>query len=204
MVCVWNVCSPYAGKFEARTRKAGLHLWYKIYFDEEVNLDLAARVLSDVSEITDVEPVCLPTADAAQFPYSDIWFGWQWDFCRYAGSDLERELGPLAVSSDIDVVEAWEIEKGRKEVIVAVVDTKVDIGHPELSANLWMNNNEWPDGVDNDNNGYVDDVYGYGVSSQEDARYTVRMWQELLRQKIIMVGRFAVSRGEAIIKKGFG
>ena len=35
---------PYAGKFEARTRKAGLHLWYKIYFDEEVNLDLAARV----------------------------------------------------------------------------------------------------------------------------------------------------------------
>lgn len=159
---------PYAGKFEARTRKAGLHLWYKIYFDEEVNLDLAARVLSDVSEITDVEPVCLPTANAVQFPYNDPCFGRQW-FLQYAGSDLERELGPLAVSSDIDAVEAWEIEKGRKEVIVAVVDTKVDVGHTELRPNLWVNYNDWPDGVDNDNNGYVDDVYGYGVANQQDA-----------------------------------
>lgn len=159
---------PYAGKFEARTRKSGLHLWYKIYFDEKVNLDLAARILSDVSEITDVEPVCLPTANAASFPYNDPWFGRQW-FLQYVGSDLEREVGPLAVSSDIDVVEAWEIEKGRKEVIVAVVDTKVDVGHTELRPNLWVNYNDWPDGVDNDNNGYVDDVYGYGVSNQQDA-----------------------------------
>ena len=125
-------------------------------------------VLSGVSEITDVEPVCLPTADAVQFPYYDPWFGRQW-FLQYAGSDLERELGPLAVSSDIDAVEAWEIEKGRKEVIVAVVDTKVDVGHAELRPNLWVNYNDWPDGVDNDNNGYVDDVYGYGVANQQDA-----------------------------------
>ncbi|MDE5612564.1 MAG: S8 family serine peptidase [Odoribacter sp.] len=161
---------PYAGKFEARTRKAGLHLWYKVYFDEKVNPDVATRVLSGVPEIMTVEPVCIPTSHAVPFPYNDSRFGKQW-YLRYAGSELESERGPLEMTSDIDVVEAWEIERGKPEVIVAVVDSKVDVGHPELQSNLWVNDKERdgrPD-VDDDGNGYVDDVYGYGVRDQQDA-----------------------------------
>lgn len=158
---------PYAGKFEARTRKAGLHLWYKVYFDENVNLDVASRVLSAVSEITDVETVSVPTADAVP---NDPWFTNQW-FLQYAGSVLEREMGPLVASSDIDVVDAWEIEKGKKEVIVAVLDTKIDVMHPELSSNIWKNYAELygMPGEDDDNNGYVDDGYGYGTIDIENA-----------------------------------
>lgn len=163
---------PYAGKFEARTRKAGLHLWYKVYFDEEVNLDVAARVLSGVPEIMAVEPVCIPTAHAVPFPYRDPYASFQW-YLQYAGSRLESEEGPLEVTSDIDVVEAWEIERGKSNVIVAVVDTKVDVGHPDLQSNMWRNNREaWGEpNKDDDGNGYVDDGYGYGVSGAEDEEY---------------------------------
>lgn len=67
---------------------------------------------------------------------------------------------------DIDAPEGWELF-GEKvadplEVIVAVIDTGVDYKHRELRDEMWKNPNEIPgDGIDNDKNGYIDDVYGW-------------------------------------------
>jgi len=64
------------------------------------------------------------------------------------------------VGVDIDAPAAWEISTGN-DVIVAVTDTGVNYTHPDLISNMWHNPGEVPnDGIDNDNNGYVDDVYG--------------------------------------------
>ena len=67
---------------------------------------------------------------------------------------------------DMDVAEAWQAmaDAGlkKKEVVIAIIDTGVDYQHPELADHMWINQGEIPgDNIDNDNNGYVDDVYGW-------------------------------------------
>jgi subtilisin family serine protease len=64
--------------------------------------------------------------------------------------------------ADIDAPEAWDFETGSDTVVVAIIDTGVDYKHPDLIGNMWRNTGEIPgNGIDDDGNGYVDDVVGY-------------------------------------------
>ena len=67
-----------------------------------------------------------------------------------------------SIDADIDAPEAWDITTGSNDMLIAVIDTGVAYGHPDLAANVWRNTKEIPDnGIDDDGNGYVDDVYGW-------------------------------------------
>ena len=58
--------------------------------------------------------------------------------------------------------EAWKIEKGDKNVVIAIVDSGIDYRHDDLANKIWVNQDEIPDNeIDDDENGYVDDVYGW-------------------------------------------
>jgi len=65
------------------------------------------------------------------------------------------------VGADMNAFDAWDISTG-SGVIIAVIDTGLDVTHPDIAPNLWTNPGEVPNnGVDDDNNGYIDDVHGY-------------------------------------------
>lgn len=64
--------------------------------------------------------------------------------------------------ADIDAPEAWDIETGNHDVVIAIIDTGIDYTHPDLAANIWNNTDEIPNnGVDDDHNEYIDDVMGW-------------------------------------------
>ncbi len=66
----------------------------------------------------------------------------------------------------IKATQAWDHTHGSTNVVIAVIDTGVDYNHPDLANNIWTNPNEIPgNGVDDDNNGYIDDVIGWDFVS---------------------------------------
>jgi serine protease len=66
--------------------------------------------------------------------------------------------------------EAWDIGKGSREIKIAIVDDAVQIDHPDLRENIWVNRGEIPgNGIDDDGNGYIDDVNGFDVGDNDNS-----------------------------------
>ncbi len=90
---------------------------------------------------------------------NDTSFGSLWGL-HNTGQSVNGTTG--TADADIDAPEAWDINTGSSNVIIAVIDGGVAYDHPDLTANMWTNTGEVAgDGLDNDLNGFVDDVRGW-------------------------------------------
>ena len=84
-----------------------------------------------------------------------------------SGQTVNGDAG--TADADIDASAAWDIETGDPETVIAVVDTGIDPTHPDLKDNLWQNPGEVAgNGVDDDGNGFIDDVIGYDFTDLAD------------------------------------
>lgn len=160
---------------EEVARKHNLHRWFKVEFDGADNASVAAK-LSAFSQVEMIQynKVVAPASDlkfshyvpslsqmssSTSATFNDPYLKDQWHLINTGSSEIANST---YVGGDVAVKDAWTLTGGDRRVIVAVLDGPVKYDHPDLAPNMWMNDGEIPgDGVDNDKNGYVDDVYGW-------------------------------------------
>ena len=146
---------PTNEKFKERHKKAGLDRWYVVSFNPEVPVSLAYGKFNEMDEVENVD--FLPVLKAAAEPFNDPYLSLQWHY-----NNTGQGAG-FVKGMDINLYRAWEIETGNPSVIVAVIDQGVQYKHEDLANTMWVNEVEKKGipGKDDDNNGYVDDIYGY-------------------------------------------
>lgn len=181
---------PVDANTEARTREAGLHLWYTVKFDKSTDLKAAAERLKQLGEVTKVQTngrikrayntdskrIYLSdkalqqkaTRAAASCEPNDPGFAYQWHYRNlgagnYGFENLNDNQAGAEAGCDVNAVEAWKTCVGDPSIIVAVLDEGVMYTHPDLAPNMWCNPGETTQGekADGDGNGYEGDLHGY-------------------------------------------
>ena len=181
---------PVDANTEARTREAGLHLWYTVKFDKSTDLKAAAERLKQLGEVTKVQTngrikrayntdskrIYLSdkalqqkaTRAAASGEPNDPGFAYQWHYRNlgagnYGFENLNDNQAGAEAGCDVNAVEAWKTCVGDPSIIVAVLDEGVMYTHPDLAPNMWCNPGETTQGekADGDGNGYEGDLHGY-------------------------------------------
>jgi gliding motility-associated-like protein len=170
------------GKFAERRTAFGLNLWYEITFDKSKVPEIK-KLLSEYakeSSFSIVEPIYAKSFDRIpnskfapiyieqntsrnpnknsilSYVPNDPDYNQQWHY-----NNTGQSGG--TIDADIDLPEAWDLQAGSDQVIVSIHDGGIDHDHEDLADNMWINQIEASGavGVDDDGNGYVDDIYGY-------------------------------------------
>lgn len=161
-------------------KQFGMDRWYVANIAEDADIDICASELAELSTVsfveydlqmsmssddTIIEGVKADAPSGSQF--NDPLLTKQWHYIN-TGSNM---FGDRTVSgADVNVKDVWaNLTCGDPSIIVAVVDEGVKYSHPDLAANMWKNTAEIPDnGIDDDGNGYIDDVYGYNFADKKE------------------------------------
>ncbi|MBD0405187.1 S8 family serine peptidase, partial [Flammeovirga sp. EKP202] len=163
---------PYSPKYEEKHQKYGLHLWYELVFSTNEEPSEVAQQFSIFSDFEISKPVNKKVLSGGSYSvienkealfsiqnaFNDPMFSKQWHYHNTGQNNGD-------VGADISLLNAWQINAGDNSVIVAVTDAGIDTEHIDLSANIWVNENEIPNnGIDDDGNGYIDDIHGYNFA----------------------------------------
>ena len=175
---------PVDSRTEDRAREAGLHLWYKVSFDKNINMTEAYSQLAKLGEVSKAQcnrriyhmgsgrPVYVKNADEPavesgdETVFNDPELALQWGYINKGNYDFEQKWAKSIAGCDVNCREAWELCTGDSSIIVGVMDEGVLIDHPDLKANIWVNGDEvYGSYKDNDNNGFNGDRHGYNFAT---------------------------------------
>ena len=169
---------PYSPQLEAKHAKYGLDRWYEVSFDENFSAADARKIFGNTAgvEISEViTPMSLiegdgafvkakaaPRKAGATMPFNDPRLSAQWHYHN------DGSLPNSVAGADINLFEAWKTTTGTPNVLVAIIDGGVDYKHEDLAQNMFVNTAELNGlpGVDDDGNGYVDDIYGFNFCTK--------------------------------------
>ncbi len=156
------------GRAEEELLRSGRMSLKRVRLAGDISPREAAALLEVLPQVLYAEPDHAVRMDYA--PADPAYQPEQWGFNNY-GQDIGGTEG--LPGADIGAEEAWDIERGLSNpVTVAVVDTGLDLYHPDLEDKTWANAGEVPgNGVDDDANGYVDDARGYNWAGITQGRY---------------------------------
>lgn len=169
-----------------RKRELDMHRWYTVSFPANTDLEVAAKCLAEIDDVErvqfatkvqkpqteaiEIDPSQMAVTRAEGVPFDDTLLPSQWHYYNDGTVDF-----PNAVAgADINLFAAWELTTGRPDVVVAVVDEGVCYTHKDLQANMHVNEAELngQEGVDDDGNGYTDDIYGYNFADNGRVTWT--------------------------------
>ena len=157
---------------EKYLKKYGLDRWYLLEF-EGCGTETAAGRLAEMSIVSKVQYNTLTSLDVENpvpiteeadrrddLPFEEAYLKDQWNLINVGDKVI---AATAEAGADIGVKDVWsKITGGDSEIIVAVLDGPVKYDHEDLKENMWVNPLETAgDNIDNDENGYVDDIYGW-------------------------------------------
>lgn len=162
-----------------RERMHRLDRWHVLTFPEQTDVTEVAEVFAALPEVSAVQYNTKVKRDLGQkavgwtegehsltpeLPFNDPKLIDQWHYINYGDLSVSQSV---RAGADINVRDAWSLTTGDPAIIVAVCDEGVKYDHPDLAANMWTNETELNgvEGVDDDGNGYVDDIHGYNFLS---------------------------------------
>ncbi|MBQ5647671.1 MAG: S8 family serine peptidase [Alistipes sp.] len=176
-------------KNREKVYSGGYHLWYELLFDESSDMEAVATKLAEVGEVQVVQYVHrvkrvgspkvvtksvddeMPeTRATSSIPFNDTHRRSQWGLENLGNLSARISSLPDAVEgADVNVVPAWKLCKGDPSIVVAVLDEGVMNTHEDLKNNIWINEKELngQSGVDDDSNGYKDDIYGFNFTTMK-------------------------------------
>ncbi len=124
--------------------------WFVAELDGSVSAEEALESLSQHADVASVEPSYVRSMPQ---PFQSFSFG-----ATQANDDYSYEQYALDI---MRLHDAWNVQPGSTEVVVAIIDSGIQLDHPDLINQVWRNPTEELNGIDDDGNGYVDDAFGY-------------------------------------------
>jgi serine protease len=165
---------------------ASLKCWFIARFSAEIPSESIAGILSEREDVDKIqynkiirenpsERMALPqecltpstrSSSADKLIFNDTNLSDQWHLINTGNTNICKTA---VEGADISVKDAWRLTGGDPSIVVAIIDEGVMYNHPDLAANFWTNETELngEPGVDDDGNGFIDDVHGYNFASDK-------------------------------------